>query len=77
MVKHADIVPGAPRAGYASVVPVYLAPWSGSGAQRPDRALTHCIGSITCFPDWSAEYSGPHDVFEEGLEPLICGLFED
>jgi hypothetical protein len=37
----------------------------------------HDVGTITFFPDGSFEYSGPHDVFEEGLEPLICGLFED
>ena len=39
--------------------------------------VAHDVGSITFFPDGSAEYSGPHDVFEEGLEPLLCGLFED
>ena len=37
----------------------------------------HDVGSITFLPDGSVEYGGPHDVFEEGLEPLICGLFED
>jgi len=39
--------------------------------------IGHDVGSITFFPDGSAEYKGPHDVFENGFEPLICGLFED
>lgn len=39
--------------------------------------VAHDVGTITFFPDGSAEYSGPHDVFEEGLEPFLCGLFED
>jgi hypothetical protein len=38
----------------------------------------HDVGTITFFPDDSVEYSGPHDVFEQdGVAPLICGLFED
>jgi hypothetical protein len=36
----------------------------------------HDVGSITFFPDGSAEFKGPHDIFVEGLEPLICPLFE-
>ena len=39
--------------------------------------VAHDVGSITFFPDGSVEFKGPHDVFEDGLEPLICELFED
>ena len=42
--------------------------------------VAHDVGTITFFPDDTVEYSGPHDVFDqgdEGVAPLICGLFED
>lgn len=39
--------------------------------------FAHDSGSITFFPDGSVEVKGPHQVFENGFEPLICPLFED
>ena len=33
-------------------------------------------GVIVFSPDGSVEIHGPHDVWETGLEPLICPLFE-
>jgi hypothetical protein len=39
--------------------------------------VAHDVGIITFFPDGSAVFKGPHDVFENGFEPFICGLFED
>ncbi len=38
--------------------------------------ILHDVGSITFFPDGSVVIKGPHDVFDNGLEPLICPLFE-
>ena len=39
--------------------------------------VAHDVGQITFFPDGSdPEIKGPHDVWENGLEPLICPLFE-
>jgi hypothetical protein len=37
--------------------------------------IAHDVGSITFFPDGSVEFHGPHDVFESGLESLICPFF--
>ena len=37
--------------------------------------IAHDVGTITFFPDGSVAFDGPHDVFEVGLEPLICPLF--
>ncbi len=39
--------------------------------------VAHDVGSITFFPDGSVDFNGPHDVFENGFEPLIWELFED
>ena len=39
--------------------------------------LAHDVGRITFPPDGDPTFQGPHDVFENGLENLICPLFED
>ena len=39
--------------------------------------VAHDVGQITFFPDGSDPViKGPHDVWDNGLEPLICPLFE-
>jgi hypothetical protein len=39
--------------------------------------VAHDVGVITFFPDGSEpEIKGPHDVWDNGLEALICPLFE-
>ena len=38
--------------------------------------VAHDVGSLTFFPDGSVEVKGPHDVWDNGLETLICPLFE-
>ena len=38
--------------------------------------VAHDVGQITFFPDGSVETKGPHDVWDNGLEALICPLFE-
>ncbi len=38
--------------------------------------ILHDVGSITFLPDGSVVVKGPHDVWENGLEALICPLFE-
>ena len=38
--------------------------------------VAHDVGQITYFPDGSVETRGPHDVWDNGLETLICPLFE-
>ena len=50
------------------VVYKFLAPGLG--------VVAHDVGQITFFPDGSVETKGPHDVWDNGLEALICPLFE-
>ena len=38
--------------------------------------VAHDVGVITFLPDGSVETRGPHDVWDNGLEALICPLFE-
>jgi len=38
--------------------------------------VAHDVGVITFLPDGSVETDGPHDVWDNGLEALICPLFE-
>lgn len=38
--------------------------------------IAHDVGSITFNADGSVDFKGPHDVFESGLETLICPYFE-
>ena len=43
----------------------------------PDLGVVaHEVGSLTVFPDRTFEVKGPHDVFDNGVEALICPLFE-
>ena len=38
--------------------------------------VAHDVGVITFFPDGSVDIKGPHDVWDNGLEALVCPLFE-
>jgi len=38
--------------------------------------VAHDVGQITFFPNGSVETKGPHDVWDNGLEALICPVFE-
>ena len=38
--------------------------------------VAHDVGSLTFLPDGSVETKGPHDVWDNGLQSLICPLFE-
>lgn len=38
--------------------------------------IAHDVGVITFFPDGSVETKGPHDIWDNGLESVICPLFE-
>ena len=39
--------------------------------------LAHDVGQITFHPDGSVTTKGPHDVFEQGIESIVCPLFID
>lgn len=39
--------------------------------------IAHDVGVITFHADGSVTTQGPHDVWDNGLEALICPLFED
>jgi len=38
--------------------------------------VAHDVGVLAFLPDGSVEVKGPHDVWDNGLEALICPLFE-
>jgi hypothetical protein len=38
--------------------------------------IAHDVGVLKFLPDGSVETNGPHDVWDNGLESLICPLFE-
>lgn len=38
--------------------------------------IAHDVGVLKFLPDGSVETKGPHDVWDNGLESLICPLFE-
>ena len=38
--------------------------------------IAHDAGQITFHADGSVTIKGPHDIFDQGLEPVICPLFE-
>lgn len=38
--------------------------------------IAHDVGRLTFHPDGSVEAKGPHDVWDNGLQSLICPLFE-
>ena len=43
---------------------------------RGQGVVAHDVGVLTFLPDGSVETNGPHDVWDSGLESLICPLFE-
>jgi hypothetical protein len=47
-----------------------------SGVRARSVPRGHDVGVITFLPDGSVETKGPHDVWDNGLEALICPLFE-
>ena len=38
--------------------------------------VAHDVGVLAFLPDGSVEVNGPHDVWDNGLEALICPLFD-
>ena len=63
-----DIGPDGPTVREVGIVYKFSAPGLG--------VVAHDVGSLTFFPDGSVETKGPHDVWDNGLESLICPLFE-
>lgn len=63
-----DFGPDGPTERQVGLVYKFSAPGLGVVAQD--------VGVITFLPDGSVETDGPHDVWDNGLETLICPLFE-
>ena len=63
-----DIGPDGPTVREVGMIYKFSAPDLG--------VVAHDVGSLTFFPDGSVETKGPHDVWDNGLETLICPLFE-
>ena len=43
----------------------------------PDLGVVaHDVGKLTFLPDGSVEANGPHDVTDNGIQSLICPLFD-
>lgn len=63
-----DFGPAGPTERQVGLVYKFSAPGLG--------VVAHDVGVITFLPDGSVETNGPHDVWENGLEALICPLFE-
>jgi hypothetical protein len=63
-----DFGPDGPTVREVGMIYKFSAPGLG--------VVAHDVGSLTFFPDGSVETKGPHDVFDSGLESLICPLFE-
>jgi hypothetical protein len=63
-----DIGPDGPTVREVGIIYKFSAPDLG--------VVAHDVGSLTFFPDGSVEIKGPHDVWDNGLESLICPLFE-
>jgi hypothetical protein len=63
-----DFGPDGPTVREVGMIYKFSAPGLG--------IVAHDVGSLTFFPDGSVETKGPHDVFDNGLESLICPLFE-
>ncbi len=63
-----DIGPDGPTVREVGMIYKFSAPGLG--------VVAHDVGSLTFFPDGSVEIKGPHDVWDNGLESLICPLFE-
>jgi hypothetical protein len=63
-----DVGPDGPTVREVGIIYKFSAPDLG--------IVAHDVGSLTFFPDGSVETKGPHDVWDNGLESLICPLFE-
>jgi hypothetical protein len=63
-----DFGPDGPTERQVGLVYKFSAPGLG--------VVAHDVGVITFLPDGSVETKGPHDVWDNGLEALICPLFE-
>ena len=63
-----DFGPDGPTERQIGLVYKFSAPGLG--------VVAHDVGVITFLPDGSVETTGPHDVWDNGLESLICPLFE-
>jgi hypothetical protein len=63
-----DFGPDGPTVREVGIVYKFSAPGLG--------VVAHDVGVLTFFPDGSVETKGPHDVWDNGLESLICPLFE-
>ncbi len=63
-----DFGPDGPTVREVGLIYKFSAPGLG--------VVAHDVGSITFFPDGSVQTKGPHDVWENGLESLICPLFD-
>lgn len=63
-----DFGPEGPTERQVGLVYKFSAPGLG--------VVAHDVGVITFLPDGSVETDGPHDVWDNGLEAVICPLFE-
>ncbi len=63
-----DFGPDGPTVREVGMIYKFSAPGLG--------VVAHDVGKLTFFPDGSVETKGPHDVWDNGLEALICPLFE-
>ncbi len=63
-----DFGPDGPTERQVGLVYKFSAPGLG--------VVAHDVGVLTFFPDGTWETKGPHDVWDNGLEALICPLFE-
>ncbi len=63
-----DFGPDGPTERQVGLVYKFSAPGLG--------VVAHDVGVLAFLPDGSVEVKGPHDVWDNGLEALICPLFE-
>jgi hypothetical protein len=66
--SYIDFGPDGPTIREVGIVYKFSAPGLG--------VVAHDVGVLAFFPDGSVETKGPHDVWDNGLESLICPLFE-
>ena len=63
-----DFGPDGPTIRQVGIIYKFSAPGLG--------VFAHDVGKLTFFPDGSVEVKGPHDVWDNGLENILCPLFE-
>jgi hypothetical protein len=63
-----DFGPDGPTVREAGMLYKFSAPGLG--------VVAHDVGVLRFLPDGSVEVKGPHDVWDNGVESLICPLFE-